>query len=85
MTILGAIAIGVVEAFKVGPKSNIGRGLFIIITYAATIFDKMLIAGAASILARGIIQDAAACRCSTASGSWRTCRATSSRSSRAGV
>jgi len=58
VTILGAIAIGVVEAFKVGPRSNIGRGLFIIITYAATIFDKMLIAGAASILARGIIQDA---------------------------
>jgi sodium-dependent dicarboxylate transporter 2/3/5 len=57
VTILGSIAIGVVEAFKVGPKSNIGRGLFIIITYAATIFDKMLIAGAASILARGIIQD----------------------------
>lgn len=57
VTILGAIAIGVVEAFKVGPRSNIGRGLFIIITYAATIFDKMLIAGAASILARGIIQE----------------------------
>ena len=57
VTILGSIAIGVVEAFKVGPKSNIGRGLFIIITYAATIFDKMLIAGAASILARGIIQE----------------------------
>jgi sodium-dependent dicarboxylate transporter 2/3/5 len=58
VTILGAIAIGAVEAFGVGPKSNIGRGLFIIITYAATIFDKMLIAGAASILARGIIQEA---------------------------
>ena len=57
VTILGSIAIGVVEAFKVSPKSNIGRGLFIIITYAATIFDKMLIAGAASILARSIIQD----------------------------
>jgi anion transporter len=57
VTILGTIAIGVVEAFKVGPKSNIGRGLFIIITYAASIFDKMLIAGAASILARGIIQE----------------------------
>jgi di/tricarboxylate transporter len=57
VTILGSIAIGVVESFGVGPKSNIGRGLFIIITYAASIFDKMLIAGAASILARGIIQD----------------------------
>jgi solute carrier family 13 (sodium-dependent dicarboxylate transporter), member 2/3/5 len=44
VTILGAIAIGAVEAFGVAPKSNIGRGLFIIITYAATIFDKMLLA-----------------------------------------
>lgn len=57
VTILASIAIGVVQAFGVGPKSNIGRGLFIIITYSAGIFDKMVIAGAASILARGIIQD----------------------------
>jgi solute carrier family 13 (sodium-dependent dicarboxylate transporter), member 2/3/5 len=57
VTILGAIAIGVVQAFDVGPKSNIGRGLFIVITYSAGIFDKMMIAGAASILARGMIQD----------------------------
>jgi anion transporter len=57
VTVLGSIATGVVSAFGLAPRSNIGRGLFIIITYAATIFDKMLIAGAASILARGIIQD----------------------------
>lgn len=57
VTILGAIAGGVVEAFNVQKKSNISRGLFIIITYSATIFDKMVIAGAASILARGLIEE----------------------------
>lgn len=62
VTVLGSIATGVVSAFGLAPRSNVGRGLFIIITYAATIFDKMLIAGAASILARGIIQDAGGVR-----------------------
>lgn len=57
VTILGAIAVGTVSSLGFGPKSNVGRGLLIVITYAATIFDKMLIAGAASILARGIIED----------------------------
>jgi len=58
VAILATIATGVVETFGVEKKSNIGRGLFIVITYSAGIFDKMLIAGAASILARGLIQDA---------------------------
>jgi solute carrier family 13 (sodium-dependent dicarboxylate transporter), member 2/3/5 len=56
VVILASICIGIVEAFGVGPKSNISRGLFIIFTYTATIFDKMLIAGAASIVARGLIE-----------------------------
>jgi len=56
VVILASICIGIVDAFGVGPKSNISRGLFIIFTYTATIFDKMLIAGAASIIARGLIE-----------------------------
>ncbi len=59
VTILAAIATGAVESLGGGPKTNIGRGLLIVITYAAGIFDKMVIAGAVSILARGIIQDVA--------------------------
>ncbi|HET7747317.1 MAG TPA: SLC13 family permease, partial [Vicinamibacteria bacterium] len=58
VTILGAIAVGTVASLGLAPKSNVGRGLLIVITYAATIFDKMLIAGAASILARGMIEEA---------------------------
>jgi len=36
--------------------SNVGRGIFVTLTYTAGIFDKMVIAGAASILGRGLIQ-----------------------------
>jgi anion transporter len=56
VVIMAAIALGLMEAFDVGPGSNIGKGVFLIITYAAGIFDKMIIAGAASITARGAIE-----------------------------
>src|ERR687885_1714257 len=56
VVIMAAIAIGLVEAFGLGAGSNVGRGMFIILTYTAGIFDKMIIAGAASITARGLIE-----------------------------
>ncbi len=56
VVIMAAIATGLVEAFGVGKGSNIGRGMFVILVYSATIFDKMVIAGAASITARGAIE-----------------------------
>jgi solute carrier family 13 (sodium-dependent dicarboxylate transporter), member 2/3/5 len=56
VVIMAAIAMGLVEAFGVGKGSNIARGMFIILVYQATIFDKMLIAGASSITARGAIE-----------------------------
>ena len=56
VVIMAAIAMGLVDAFGVGKGSNIARGMFIILTYTATIFDKMLIAGASSITARGAIE-----------------------------
>jgi sodium-dependent dicarboxylate transporter 2/3/5 len=56
VTILASIAVGTVQALGFGNRSNIGRGLLIIVTYTAAIFDKMLIAGATSILAR-VIED----------------------------
>jgi len=55
VVIMAAIAIGLIKLFGVGKGSNIARGMFLIITYTATIFDKMIIAGAASITARGAI------------------------------
>jgi len=56
VVIMATIALGLMEAFGVGPGTNIGRGLFVILTYTATIFDKMIIAGAASITAQGFIE-----------------------------
>jgi len=56
VVILASICLGIVEAFGVPQKSNIARGLFIVFTYTATIFDKMLIAGATSLVARGLIE-----------------------------
>lgn len=58
VTIMAAVALGLMEVFGVAPGSNIGRGMFLVITYTAGLFDKMIIAGAASITARGWIEKA---------------------------
>jgi anion transporter len=55
VVIMSAVAIGLIEAAGLGPGSNLGRGMFIILTYTANIFDKMIIAGAAAITAQGLI------------------------------
>jgi anion transporter len=56
VVIMAAIAMGLTDAFGVGKGSNIARGMFIILVYQTTIFDKMVIAGASSITARGAIE-----------------------------
>lgn len=56
VVIMAAIALGLVDAFGLEKGSNLGRGMFIILVYQATIFDKMVIAGASSITARGAIE-----------------------------
>jgi di/tricarboxylate transporter len=45
-----------IEAFGYGKGSNVGRGMFLILTYTAGVFDKSIIAGAAAITARGAIE-----------------------------
>src|SRR3954452_10097710 len=52
VVIMAAIALALVEAFGAARGSNVARGMFLILTYTATIFDKMIIAGAGSITAR---------------------------------
>jgi len=54
--IMSTVALGLVEAFGLGKGSNVGRGMFLIVTYTASVFDKTVIAGAASIIARGAIE-----------------------------
>jgi sodium-dependent dicarboxylate transporter 2/3/5 len=56
VVILAPIAMGLIEALGLGPGSNLGRGMFLIITYTAGVFDKTIIAGAAAITSRGIIE-----------------------------
>jgi sodium-dependent dicarboxylate transporter 2/3/5 len=56
VVIMASIALGLAEAFKSGPGSNVSRGMFLILSYTANIFDKMIIAGAGSITARGLIE-----------------------------
>jgi len=56
VVILGAVALGMMEAMGLAPGSNIGRGVFLILTYTAGVFDKSIIAGAAAITGRAIIE-----------------------------
>jgi di/tricarboxylate transporter len=53
--IMAAVAVGLMDVFGLSRGSNVGRGIFVTLTYTAGIFDKMVIAGATSILARGLI------------------------------
>jgi anion transporter len=55
VVIMAAVAVGLMEVFRLSRGSNVGRGIFVTLTYTAGIFDKMVIAGAASILGRGLI------------------------------
>jgi solute carrier family 13 (sodium-dependent dicarboxylate transporter), member 2/3/5 len=56
LVIMASITLGFVEAFGMGQGSNIGRAMFLVVTYSAGLFDKMIIAGASSITARGFIE-----------------------------
>lgn len=51
--VMAPVAIGVLDAFGLAAGSNAGRGLFLALIYAATIFDKMILGGLAAITARG--------------------------------
>ena len=58
IVIMALIAMGLMKLFNVERGSNIGRGMFLVITYTTSIFNKMIIAGTASIIARAIISKA---------------------------
>lgn len=54
--ILCTISLGMIESYGMAKKSNIGRGLMLAMTYQGGLFDKTIIAGSGSILARGMIE-----------------------------
>jgi di/tricarboxylate transporter len=53
---MAPICIGVINLFGVDKGSNIGRGIFLLMTYTCAIFDKMIIAGTGAITARNVIE-----------------------------
>lgn len=56
LVIMIPVALGLVEAYGVSITSNIARGMLLVLTYTAALFDKMIIAGAAAITARGLME-----------------------------
>ena len=56
LAIIAPMIVGVMVAFGVSKGSNIGRGMFIILTYTCGLFNKMVLAGGASILTRGLVE-----------------------------
>jgi len=56
VVIVCAIALGLVESYSMPRNSNIAKGLVLAMTYQTAIFDRMILAGAGTILARGLIQ-----------------------------
>ena len=58
VAILAPVAMGLTEALGIHRGDSSGRGIFVTLTYTAGCFDKMVIAGPAAILARGLIEKA---------------------------
>jgi len=56
VAVLAPILMGIVAAFGVAPLSNIGRGLFVLVTYTCGLFNKMILSGASSILTQGTVR-----------------------------
>ena len=55
VVIMASVAIGLIKLFDAPVGSNLARGLFLAVVYAATVFDKVIIAGVAAVTARGAI------------------------------
>ena len=58
VAIVATVAIGLIEAFSLKRGSNAARGMFLVVTYSAALFDKFMVSGAASITARGLMESA---------------------------
>lgn len=56
VAIVGTITVGLIEAFGLPKGSNAARGMFLVTTYSAALFDKFMVAGAGSITARGLME-----------------------------
>ncbi len=57
LTILASMLIGIVAVEDAGTSSNFAKGLFLVLAVTCNLFDKMILVGASSILAHGIIKE----------------------------
>jgi anion transporter len=60
VVILGGVAVGLVDAFGLARGSNVGRGMFVLLTYVGSITGKMLIGDPSPIMARDALERVAA-------------------------
>lgn len=56
VAVLAAIVAGMVDSLGIDTRRSAARGLMLSVTCAASLFDKMVLAGTSSILASGIIE-----------------------------
>ena len=56
LVIMASLSLAVMKVFGVDKGSNIGRGLFLVLTYGSGLFNKMMISGSASIMSLGLIE-----------------------------
>jgi solute carrier family 13 (sodium-dependent dicarboxylate transporter), member 2/3/5 len=56
ISMLAPLAIGVVAAFKLGPRSTMATGMFIAPTFASYLFSRMFLTGGPAMLTRGLIE-----------------------------
>jgi anion transporter len=59
VAVIGPIIIGLVAAFGLDNRSNLARGLFLILCYTSSLFDKMIMSGQSAFLTRGIVEEIA--------------------------
>jgi di/tricarboxylate transporter len=50
------VALWILAVFGAERGGNLAKGLFVILTYVATVFGKMILGGGVTVLARGIIE-----------------------------
>ena len=56
IVIMASVAMAVAEAFQASRGSRLACGMFVVLTYTADLFDKMMLAGTASITSAGLMQ-----------------------------
>jgi anion transporter len=54
---LAPILLGIVAALGLGPRSNLATGLFVILAYTASLFNKMFLGGGISIMTHGMVEE----------------------------